>query len=206
MANKDAAFGFRPVGKLGSAVNNSGTTKYRIADNQAGAIYKGDIVFIGNGSDAGTGVTPAAGYIGPAAAGQSNSIGIFNGCFYTDPTTKKPTWSNYYPGSINITVGTIDAYIYDDPNTLFEVQASGSLTYATVVGNNIDFAYTAGSTVNGQSKSELASSITGSGATDVLVIVGISEDPENSDAASANSNWIVRFNEHRYLQRVHTFD
>ena len=206
MANKDAAFGFRPVGKLGSAVNNSGTTKYRIADNQAGAIYKGDIVFIGNGSDAGTGVTPAAGYIGPAAAGQSNSIGIFNGCFYIDPTSKKPTWSNYYPGSINITVGTIDAYIYDDPNTLFEVQASGSLTYATVVGNNIDFAYTAGSTVNGQSKSELASSITGSGATDVLVIVGISEDPENSDAASANSNWIVRFNEHRYLQRVHTFD
>ena len=206
MANKDAAFGFRPVGKLGSAVNNSGTTKYRIADNQAGAIYKGDIVFIGNGSDAGTGVTPAAGYIGPAAAGQSNSIGIFNGCFYTDPTTKKPTWSNYYPGSINITVGTIDAYIYDDPNTLFEVQASGSLTYATVVGNNIDFAYTAGSTINGQSKSELASAITGSGATDVCVIVGISEDPENSDAASANSNWIVRFNEHRYLQRVHTFD
>jgi len=206
MANKDAAFGFRPVGKLGSAVNNSGTTKYRIADNQAGAIYKGDIVFIGNGSDAGTGVTPAAGYIGPAAAGQSNSIGIFNGCFYTDPTTKKPTWSNYYPGSINITVGTIDAYIYDDPNTLFEVQASGTLTYATVVGNNIDFAYTAGSTINGQSKSELASAITGSGATDVCVIVGISEDPENSDAASANSNWIVRFNEHRYLQRVHTFD
>ena len=206
MANKDAAFGLRPVGKLGSAVNNSGTTKYRIADNQAGAIYKGDIVFIGNASDAGTGVTPGHGYIGPAAAGQSNSIGIFNGCYYIDPTTKKPTWSNYYPGSINITVGTIDAYIYDDPNTLFEVQASGTLTYATVVGNNIDFAYTAGSTVNGQSKSELASAITGSGATDVCVIVGISEDPENSDAASANSNWVVRFNEHRYLQRVHTFD
>ena len=206
MANKDAAFGFRPVGKLGSSVNNSGTTKYRIEDNQAGAIYKGDIVFIGNGSDAGTGVTPAAGYIGPAAAGQSNSIGIFNGCYYIDPTTKKPTWSNYYPGSVNITVGTIDAFVYDDPNTLFEVQASGTLTYATVVGNNIDFAYTAGSTVNGQSKSELASSVTGSGATDVFVVVGISEDPENNDAASANSNWIVRFNEHRYLQRVHTFD
>ena len=97
MANKDAAFGFRPVGKLGSSVNNSGTTKYRIADNQAGAIYKGDIVFIGDGSDAGTGVTPAAGYIGPAAAGQSNSIGIFNGCYYIDPTTKKPTWSNSIP-------------------------------------------------------------------------------------------------------------
>ena len=205
MANKDAAFGLRPVGKLGSSINNSGTTKYRIADNQAGAIYKGDIVFVGDGSDAGTGVTPAAGYIGPVAAGNICSVGVFNGCFYIDPTSKKPTWSNYYPGSINITVGTIDAFVYDDPNMLFEVQASGTLTYATVVNNNIDILYGAGSTVNGQSKTELASAITASGATDMLVVVGISEDPENNDAASANSNWIVRFNEHRYLRTAHTF-
>ena len=205
MANKDAAFGLRPVGKLGSSVNNSGTTKYRIEDNQAGAIYKGDVVFVGDGSDAGTGVTPAAGYIGPVAAGNICSVGVFNGCFYIDPTSKKPTWSNYYPGSINITVGTIDAFVYDDPNTLFEVQASGTLTYATVVNNNIDILYGAGSTVNGQSKTELASAITASGATDMLVVVGISEDPENNDAASANSNWIVRFNEHRYLRTAHTF-
>jgi len=205
MANKDAAFGLRPVGKLGSSVNNSGTTKYRIEDNQAGAIYKGDIVFVGDGSDAGTGVTPAAGYIGPVAAGNICSVGVFNGCFYIDPTSKKPTWSNYYPGSINITVGTIDAFVYDDPNMLFEVQASGTLTYATVVNNNIDILYGAGSTVNGQSKTELASAITASGATDMLVVIGISEDPENNDAASANSNWIVRFNEHRYLRTAHTF-
>ena len=205
MANKDAAFGLRPVGKLGSSVNNSGTTKYRIADNQAGAIYKGDIVFVGDGSDAGTGVTPAAGYIGPVAAGNICSVGVFNGCFYIDPTSKKPTWSNYYPGSINITVGTIDAFVYDDPNMLFEAQASGTLTYATVVNNNIDILYGAGSTVNGQSKTELASAITASGATDMLVVIGISEDPENNDAASANSNWIVRFNEHRYLRTAHTF-
>jgi len=205
MANKDAAFGLRPVGKLGSSVNNSGTTKYRIADNQAGAIYKGDVVFVGDGSDAGTGVTPAAGYIGPVAAGNICSVGVFNGCFYIDPTSKKPTWSNYYPGSINITVGTIDAFVYDDPNMLFEAQASGTLTYATVVNNNIDILYGAGSTVNGQSKTELASAITASGATDMLVVIGISEDPENNDAASANSNWIVRFNEHRYLRTAHTF-
>jgi hypothetical protein len=205
MANIDAPFGFRPVGELGSSINNGGTTKYYIADNQAGAIYKGDPVFVGDGSKAGTGVTPAAGYIGPAAAGNICCVGIFNGCYYIDPTTSKPTWSNYYPGSVNITQGSIEAYVYDDPNKLFEVQASGTLTYATVVNNNIDMAYTAGSTVNGQSKVELASSVTGSGATDMFVIVGLSEDPDNSDAASANSNWIVRFNEHRYLRTAHTF-
>ena len=205
MANKDAPFGFRPVGELGSSINNSGTTKYRIEDNQAGAIYKGDPVFVGDGSKAGTGVTPSAGYIGAAAAGNICCVGIFNGCYYVDPTTGKPTWSNYYPGSINITTGKIEAYVYDDPNKLFEVQASGTLTYATAVNNNIDMAYTAGSTVNGQSKVELAAAITGSGATDMFVIMGLSEDPSNNDAASANSNWVVRFNEHRYLRTAHTF-
>ena len=206
MANVDAPFGFRPVGELGSNIQNGGTTKYRIADNQTGAIYKGDPVFVGDGSDAGAVVTPAAGYIASAETANICCVGVFNGCFYIDPTTKKPTWSNYYPGSVNITTGTIDAYVYDDPNKLFEVQASGTLTYATAVNNNIDqLTYAAGSTVNGQSKTELAASVTGSGATAQFVIIGLSEDPSNNDAASANSNWIVRFNEHRYLRTAHTF-
>ena len=50
MANVDAPFGFRPVGELGSNIQNGGTTKYRIEDNQTGAIYKGDPVFVGDGN------------------------------------------------------------------------------------------------------------------------------------------------------------
>ena len=207
MANVDAPFGFKPVGELGSNIQNGGTTKYRIEDNQTGAIYKGDPVFVGDGSDAGAAVTPSAGYIASAAAGNICCIGIFNGCFYIDPTSGKPTWSNYYPGAINITEGTIDAFVYDDPSKLFVVQASGSLTYATAVNNNIDMAtYVAGSTINGQSKVELDTAVTASGATAQFVIMGLSEDPSNSDAASANSNWIVKFNEHRYYNNAtHTF-
>ena len=207
MANVDAPFGLRPVGELGSNIQNGGTTKYRIADNQSGAIFQGDPVFVGDASDAGAVVTPAAGYIASAAAGNICCIGIFNGCYYIDPTSGKPTWSNYYPGSINITEGTIDAYVYDDPSKLFVVQASGTLTYATAVNNNIDMAtYAAGSTINGQSNVELAASVTASGATAQFVIMGLSEDPSNSDASAANSNWIVKFNEHRYYNNAtHTF-
>jgi hypothetical protein len=207
MANVDAPFGFRPVGELGSNIQNGGTTKYRIEDNQTGAIYKGDPVFVGDGSDAGAAVTPSAGYIASAAATNICCIGIFNGCYYIDPTSGKPTWSNYYPGAINITEGTIDAYVYDDPSKLFVVQASGTLTYASAVNNNIDMAaYVAGSTINGQSKTELAASVTASGATAQFVIMGLSEDPSNSDASAANSNWIVKFNEHRYYNNAtHTF-
>ena len=44
MANKDAPFGLRPVGELGSEIQNGGTSKYQIADNSTNAIFKGDMV------------------------------------------------------------------------------------------------------------------------------------------------------------------
>ena len=91
-------------------------------------------------------------------------------------------------------MGDIDAYIYDDPNQLFEVQANATLAQ-TAVGDNCDQVYAAGSTVNGHSKSELGAV---AGASAQFRVVRISEDPENSDISSANSNWIVRFNEHLY--------
>jgi len=185
MANKDAAFGLRPVGKLGSDINNAGTSKYIILDGYGTAIYKGDPVLLAND-----------GTIQVQNAATTNNIGVFNGCFYNDPTTQKPTWSNYYPGSITPTVGDIEAFVYDDPNQLFLIQDEGTLAQ-TNVGNNADIAtYVAGSTINGQSKVELSSTAAASAAT--FRIVRICEDPENSDISSANANWVVRYNEHLY--------
>ena len=187
MANKDAPFGLRPVGELGSEIQNGGTSKYLIASGYGTAIYKGDAV-----------VMLATGYVAVNndATSLTKNVGVFNGCFYNDPTTQKPTWSNYYPGSITPTVGNIEAFVYDDPNRLFEIQCSGTLAQ-TAVGGNADLAtYVAGATINGQSKQEMAASAAGSAAT--LRILRISEDPENSDISSANANWVVRFNEHVY--------
>ena len=189
MANVDAPFGLRPAGELGSEIQNAGTTAYRIASGYGTAIYKGDLVIL----------VTATGTLNVAGGTSSDIVGVFNGCFYNDPTTQKPTWSNYYPGSITPTVGNIDAFVYDDPNKLFEVQAEGSLTYAAAVGKNIDTLYTAGSTINGQSKVELKDE-TPTAATKQLRIIGPSRDPNNEDLASANSNWIVRINESVYLR------
>ena len=187
MANVDAPFGLRPVGELGSDIQNGGTTQYRIASGYGTAIYKGDLVIL----------VTATGTLNVAGGTSSDLVGVFNGCFYNDPTTQKPTWSNYYPGSITPTVGNIDAFVYDDPNKLFEIQAEGSLTYAAAVGKNIDTLYTAGATINGQSKVE-AKDETPTAASKQLRIIGPSKDPSNSDLASANSNWIVRINESVY--------
>jgi len=95
-------------------------------------------------------------------------------------------------------VGEIDAFVYDDPNMLFEVQANATIAQ-TAVGDNCDQVYAAGSTINGQSKSELGAV---AGATAQFRVVRICEDPDNSDIASANSNWIVRFNEHLYYNNA----
>ena len=187
MANKDAPFGLRPVGELGSEIQNGGTSKYQIADNSTNAIFKGDMVKL-----------LTTGYIDRSDAGDLNNVGVFNGCYYIDPTTKKPTCSNYYPGAVNITTGTIDAFVYDDPNKLFEVQCDGTIAQAGI-GDNANIAYTAGSTVNGQSKLEISSTLAGGTAN--LRIIRISEDPDNSDISSANANWIVRINEHLYYNQ-----
>jgi hypothetical protein len=187
MANLDAPFGFRVVGELGSEVQNAGTSKYLIASGETDVIYKGDVVTL-----------ETAGTITVSGNATTANIGVFNGCFYNDPTTQKPTWSNYYPGSITPTVGNIEAFIYDDPNKLFEVQANGTLAQ-TAVGDNADQVYAAGSTINGASKSELGSV---AGGTAQFRIIRICEDPSNSDISSANSNWIVRFNEHLYYNNA----
>jgi hypothetical protein len=191
MANQDAPFGFRQVGGLGSRPTSEGTSKYVIASGFADSIYSGDIVEFGAGTSEG-GTSIAAGYVGNAAETSSErNVGIFNGCFYEDPTTAKPTWKNYWPASV---AAEAEAFVYDNPDDLFEVQSSGTITRAKV-GRAVDMGYTEGSTINGRSKEELATTV-GSGL--ALRIIRISEDPSNSDIANDNANWIVKFNEHIY--------
>ena len=202
MANQDAAFGFRQVGGLGSRPTSNGTSKYVIASGYTSAIYAGDIVEMGAGTDE-SGAAIAAGYIGQAAATSSTrNLGIFNGCFYDDPTTRKPTFNNYWPGDIDVTnpAAGATAFVYDDPADLFEVQTSGTINQ-TYVGRSIDMAYTAGTAVtNGRSKEEIgATSYAGTGQ---MALIRVSEDPSNSDETAANSNWIVKFNEHVYYDNA----
>ena len=197
MANQDAPFGFRAIGGTGSSYMTQGTSRYEISDNWTNAIYQGDLVGAGDGSATDrAGTTYVKGYIFGSIAATHLNLGVFNGCYYIDPTTAKPTWKNYYPGAVNITTGTIAAYCYDNPQQLYEAQTAGTLTQ-TDVGSLIDQAtYVAGSAINGHSKSELhtASKVT----TGQFRIVRLSDDPSNDDTGSANSNWVVRLNESIY--------
>ena len=182
MANIDAAFGLRPIAKVGSAPGGTtGTTKYSIADNQGTAIFTGDPVKYKND-----------GTVEVATAGDA-ICGVFMGCFYTDPTTKKPTFSNYYPGSIN--ASDIVANVIDDPNTLFLVDSDEAFTRA---GLFIGYKTTnvTGNTATGISKVQLDTSTADSTNAIPLQAVDICQDVNNSDTTAANANVIVRIQNH----------
>ena len=184
MANQDAAFGLRPIGRVGGTPYTGGQSRYRIAANYGTAIFQGDMVMQVTG---GTVEIHADGGTVPI-------VGVFNGCQYTDPTTGEQKFSNFYPASTN--ASDIIAFIIDDPMVVFEIQADAAFPIADLFGN-FDVVYTsAGSTTTGISGSELKVTDGGTATTLSLKAIDISEDPENSDVASANTNVKVVIQNH----------
>jgi hypothetical protein len=183
MANVDKAFGLKPLGNL-SATGAQKQYGYNIDDSQAGAIFQGDLVTIVNGS-----------VVKFLPATHAAALGVFNGCNYVDPTTGKPIFSNYYPGSVNITQGVIQADIIDDPNQLFIIQADASVVQANI-GKNADVIGTGGSTTTGVSTMELNSATIADTAALNLKIVGFYNVPNNEPGAFAVV--VVKINEHLY--------
>ena len=184
MANQDAAFGLRPIGRIGGTPYTGGQNRYRIAANYGTAIFQGDMVMQVTG---GTVEIHADGGTVPI-------VGVFNGCQYTDPTTGEQRFSNYYPASTN--ASDLIAFIIDDPMVVFEVQADAAFPVADLFGN-FDVVYTsAGSTTTGISGSELKVTDGGTATTLSLKAIDISEDPENSDVGSANTNVKVVIQNH----------
>ena len=183
MANIDKAFGFRPIGNL-SATGAQKQYGYEIADNQAGTIFQGDLVAL------------SAGFITRfLPATHTAAVGVFNGCNYIDPTTGKPTFKNFYPGSVNITSGKIIADVIDDPSQLFLVQCDAGFVAADV-GKNADVIGTGGSTTTGVSTMELNSSTLAVTAALNLKTVGLYNVPSNEFGSFAVV--VVKINEHVY--------
>lgn len=182
MANVDKPFGLKALGNL-SATGGQKQFGYTIADNQSGAIYQGDLVTVFDG---------ALVQFNPAT--HTAAVGVFNGCFYNDPTTQKPAWKNYYPGSVNVTIGEIQADVMDDPNQLFIVQAASSVTQAHV-GLNADISIGTGNATTGASGMELAGTPAKTAALN-LKVVGLYNVPGN--AFGTNAVVVVKINEHLY--------
>lgn len=181
MANTNAPFGFRQYSGTGSAPTYEQNVR-KIASNNTTAIFFGDAV-----------IPLSTGYIAQATASTVQLAGIFAGCKYVSTSQKRTVWSNYWPGSD--ANGDVEAYVIDDPNAKFLVQAGASAITFADIGNNIQLNVGTGNTATGISGMYVetpASTITLP-----FKIVGLVEAPpgaNGTDAASAYNQIIVQFN------------
>ena len=188
MANPNAAFGLLPIGKVGQNRDAQGLSEYNIAASSS-AIYQNDPV-----------TAAPTGYI-TVATSSSILLGSLNGVFYTNQSTKKPTWANNLAASN--TASDIVGFVSDDPYERYEVQASSTLPVADIFLNG-NIVYTAGSSANYVSKVTLNTSQLNVSASTQMRIIGVSKgfNNEKLDATTYATNVVVTavINNHFYKQ------
>jgi len=185
MANVSEKFGLRPYRKLDGTPLVGAQNRYTVKSSYATAIYQGDLV-----------IPTSTGNIERHTANNGAAVvGVFNGCFYTDPTTQKPTYKNYYPGGV--AASDITAFVVDDPDAVFLMDADSAFTRASLY-KNYSVTNTTGVTQTGISKVQLDVSVSGTATTFAVQAIDISQDPDNSDTTVSNANILVRINNHFY--------
>jgi len=121
-----AAYGFKPINLIGGQVYAGSTRNLPIAYNYGTAIYYGDYVTLSGGL-----IIPATKPVNTT----NTTVGVFLGCYYTNPTTKQRLWSQYYPGSISS--GDITAIVADDPDTVFQVAVTASASSTSIASASL---------------------------------------------------------------------
>jgi hypothetical protein len=183
MANINEKFGLRPYRSINGAPWNNAQNRYTVANNLSTAIFQGDPV-----------KPTTAGNVTLARSNTSDRIiGVFNGVFYNDPTTQKPTFRNNYPGSI--AAAGITAFVVDDPNTVFLVDADEAFTRADLF-KNYSLTNVSGNTLTGISEKQLDVSVSGITTTFAVQAIDIQEGATDSDSSTSGVNVLVRINNH----------
>lgn len=184
MANTNAPFGFRQVSGTGSAPTYE-QVAMAVASSNTTAIYYGDAVVPVTGS--------ATGYIKQATASTVALAGIFYGCQYLSTSQKRTVWSNYWPGSD--AAGDVVAYVVNDPNAKFVVQAGGTNVGFSKIGQNIQLNVGTGNSASGISGMYVESPAT-TATLPFRVVDVVSQPPgaNGTDITAAYNYVIVQFN------------
>jgi hypothetical protein len=184
MANTNAPFGFRQVIGTGSAPTYE-QVAMAVASSNTTAIYYGDAVVPVTGS--------ATGYIKQATASTVALAGIFYGCQYLSTSQKRTVWSNYWPGSD--AAGDVVAYVVNDPNAKFVVQAGGTNVGFSKIGQNIQLNVGTGNSASGISGMYVESPAT-TATLPFRVVDVVSQPPgaNGTDITAAYNYVIVQFN------------
>ena len=208
MANQTAGFGFRQAPTVGSTPATGGQAEYKIKSGLGVGIFQNNPVSHQHTSgDDGylqdvTADTMDDGIGGGAdwSTGTSNIqpiIGVFNGAFYINSSTSKPTFANHVLASTSFgtdyNTGSNDGIglVNDNPMQEYTCKADAAVTQANLLHTfNPNDGATTGTQYEGQSTVKL--DITGTAATSMFRIVRTANDPANNDASVLNSNQIVQ--------------
>lgn len=204
MANVAGAFGFLQAGTASGPPNfaRAGSpSPYKIKATYTTAVYYGDAVRLWVSGDT---ATSALGYILQWANGDGSAVkqvaGIFIGCEYFSTSQKKTVWNNYWPGSD--ATGDVVAYVVDDPNSQWMVQATTGPITSAMFGFGADITATpVGSATTGYSGMSLATPSAASAATLPFKVVNVVTSPpgaNGTDVTTASNNVIVAFNNQIY--------
>ena len=182
MANQSTTgFGLRPLRNVHQGAHNAGLGEWKIAASST-AIDHQDLVLLA-----------ATGYVTVATAGISvvNALGSLNGTFYTDPSTSKPTWSNWAPS--NAATDMI-ALVDDNPQTMFEMRTNLTNTTQADAGGTAPIVDNAGSGAPNYISGFTFGTVTT--AIKQVKLLGISRDIDNQDVSVDGSVWRIMICSH----------
>ena len=207
-ANQTEGFGFRQAPTVGSTPATGGQAEYKIKSGLGVGIFQNNPVShqAAAGDDgylqditAGTmddTLTGGAGW-STGTSGIQPIIGVFNGAFYINSSTKKPTFANHILAGTTFAkdynTGSDDGIglVNDNPMQEYTCKADAAVTQANLLHTfNPNDGATTGTQYEGQSTVKL--DITGTAATSMFRVVRTANDPANNDASVLNSNQIVQ--------------
>ena len=146
--------GFQTFRRMDGGSPTAGMTEVWIASTDAGYYFRGDPVL----TSSSPGTNNSGAYIASLQLGSNSSSflvrGIFQGCYQYQTSVNRVVWSNSYQGSVTGSTGDVKAYIVNDPEELFLVQAStNSAIGSTCIGLNVSISTgsTTGNTLTGYS-------------------------------------------------------
>ena len=175
-----APYGYKPVNLIGGQVYAGSTRSLPIQYNSTNPIFFGDMVYLN------------AGYVDRITYPlntTNKTIGVFMGCYYTNPTTKQRLFSQYYPGAV--TAGDITAIVADDPDVVIQTAvattaSSGIIGSASslLVGSNIVGTTTLGSVNTGNGTGAVVGVSAASASTAGFRILSLVPDTQVSYSAA----------------------
>ena len=208
--NSTAGYGCRAVMTVGSTPATSGQSEYKLYDYAGAAfntIFKGDPVSLNAGTQAAEkGAIQDATYdsldddtAGGAgftnATATSRLVGVFNGAFYIDAGTSKPTFANSVPSGTNFAVdyntgsSTGSAFVMDNPLQEYNIRTNAACPL-TNVGQTFNTGDNGATGLSGMSDERLNIAAT-SATTNMFKLVRSANIPGQNDLTVGGADVVV---------------